>query len=250
MRRQRRLFKGTKKQRKGYGWRRGTDEHIKTSGRFAERLAERVLGGVRAKDGDDACDLWHKEFDAGIESKMGSSRDGVKVREDQLDNHLEMCEDGFPFSRYWYVFLKYRNSGPNGDKTSGRLFQELVRQEKDVPGFFAENTTGLYVLDIRIVDAIRNVRGADIVMWRGSGCSLAVRIGWKFFNELKAAPNVALRSLGLNPRKYQLGVQPVTMSFEGQRMEFEFLSLLDIGLVHNNHRAPTLFPMSLRKRVA
>lgn len=248
--RQKRLFQEVVQKRRGYGWRKGTDENIKAGGKFAERLAERVLGGVRSQEGDGACDLWHKVFDAGVESKMGSNRDGVKVREDQLDSHLAMCEDEFPFSRYWYVFLKYRNSGPNGNSASGRLFQELVRLEEDVSHFFGEHTTGLYVLDISIVDAIRNHRGANMVIWRGDRVSSAICIRWKLFSQIKEAPNQVLSSLGLNPRKYRLNTRFVKVEFEGQKMEFEFLSLLDARLVHNNKLNPTLFPIGMRRKTA
>ena len=216
---------GGKKRRKGFGWRKGTDQNVKALGNFAERLAQHVLGGVRSEELDRDCDLARDDLDVGMESKAGSNRDSVKLRVNQLDSHLALVRAGFPYSRYWYVFLKYRNAGPrNGGQK--RLFQEMVRTEKDVPEFLGRNTAGLYVLDISLVEAVR-VKQEDLVrVWLNNRMSPAVRVGWRFFDQLRDARDETLTTLELQPADYRFFSQTVRTRFEGHGMEFEFLSVL------------------------
>ncbi|MEK7212690.1 MAG: hypothetical protein AAB686_03355 [Patescibacteria group bacterium] len=231
---QKRLLSQGGKKRNGYGWRQGTDANIKAAGKFAERLIQHVLGGVHSEELDRDCDVWYQKLDVGIESKLGSNKDGVKVREGQLDAHIQTCKTGFPFSDYWYGFLKYRNTGRDEDGMVHRLFQETVRSEADVPDFLGEHITGLYVLDISVVDAVRNGQEGRVWLWMGprrNECVPAVRLGWRFFAQLQAAPQEALHALGLDSRRYRFDVRSVQTVFDGQRMEFEFLAVLGRDLV-------------------
>ena len=217
---------GGEKKRRGYGWRRGTDQNVKALGKYGVGLAQHVLGGVRAEDYSGDCDLWLDALDAGMEAKTGSNKDGAKVRTGQLDSHLELARSGFPYSRYWYVFLKYRNAGSrNGNGGNRRLFQEMVRKESDVPDFLGKHTTGLYVLDISVVDAIR-AKQEPVTVWSKNGDSYAIRIGWRFFDQLRDAQDEVLRSLDLDPAGYRLLSRRIRTTFEGHDMEFDFMSLL------------------------
>ncbi len=246
---QRRLFEGKDASgRHPNGWRKGTDVHIKTEGKFAERLAQHVLGGVRSEANDNTCDLWCAERDLGMESKAGSSQDGVKIPESQLEAHLQSCGDEFPYAHCWYVLLKYRNAKRYGDFTQ-RLFQEEVRCEADVSPFLCRNTTGLYVLDISVVEAIRKCRGADVTIWRDHSVQPATKIRWRFFSQLAAAPDNSLHSLGLSPKRYRLESRRIQTEFDGGSMEFDFLLLLS-RKSFKRMAAPTLFPMERQAAIA
>lgn len=227
---QRRLLSKGGGKRKGFGWRKGTDQNVKTLGKFGERLAQHILGGVRSRENDGDCDLWLDELDVGIESKVGSSRDGIKVRIDQLDSHLKLTAACFPYSRFWYVFLKYQNWGRNSNGERCRLFQEMVHSESEVSVFLRKNTVALYVLDISIVNAIRNKQERKVEVWRPQGNLPALLIGWRFFDQLRNEPEEVFRVLNLDFRNYRLDSRQVQVRFEDCQMNFRFLALLKIDV--------------------
>jgi hypothetical protein len=123
-----------------------------------------------------------------------------------------------------------------------------VRVEADVPDFLGRYVTGVYVLDIAVVDALRKKQGANALLRHGNGKSQSVSIGWRFFGQLRDASPQVLEMLGLDPSAYRLECRRVQTKFRGSRMEIDLLTLLSSETSDQPHA--TLFPFSSRGRIA
>ncbi|OGI86501.1 hypothetical protein A3A05_00015 [Candidatus Nomurabacteria bacterium RIFCSPLOWO2_01_FULL_41_12] len=215
--------------KRGNGWKRGMENLIIALGDSGEDAVQPMLGVVKLEHNSSEGDLWHKRLNAAIQVKTGGNTDHVSIRESQLDTHLVQCQ-GFPYSHCWYVFVKYRNRKRREDGRNLRLFQETVQEESEVPDFLGRHLKGVYVVDIKIVDALRHKLGATGWVRHGNGLFPSLEIGWRFFEKLRHSSEDVFRAVGLDPRCFRVRSHQAETKFSGHTLKFPFLYALDSRL--------------------
>lgn len=108
--------------------------------------------------GQTRFDLDMTELDTSCEFKGASNNDRLPIFLDQFEEQL--AEVGFPlgFGLIWVFSYRNRSGrGLFGEQT--RLLKKRGKTARDVSQFLAQNTTSAYVVDIRLLDALRRHQG-------------------------------------------------------------------------------------------
>jgi hypothetical protein len=208
------------KKNKGYQWEDWTGERIKDMSRWGEYIIAKLLGGV-AEPETYGCDVCVPSSGLAIEVKVCSNRDGIRLKEEQFDHQLELLAAGSPYPLWWYAFIKYRNS-----KRQRRIFQRLVRNRTDVPGFLQDNIISISLFDIRVVEAIRRQQGRQTTLWQENGSVDAVSIGWKWIETFRNNPQASLSAINLVPSEYYMLSSTRALIVKGERFEFDLTAVV------------------------
>lgn len=127
-------------------------------GQFFELLAFHLLGGEKPEHGDGDLVLWDKGL--GFEVKGSDSRHCHRLAtEHQLEHYLRISA-GFPLRGYYYLLFGYKNPMRRwSDKSRHTLLSLHSKDKFETWRFVAQHADWLWVLDARIVQAIRETYG-------------------------------------------------------------------------------------------
>ncbi|MBI2063011.1 MAG: hypothetical protein HYT61_02090 [Candidatus Yanofskybacteria bacterium] len=122
-------------------------------GDFFTDLALKILGGEKTASSQDSGDINNWDFDSQIEVKGCSNRNTLKIYSKQLDEEVEQL--GFPFSHLLYVIFFYRNRWSD----RSRSLSKETPNYKTLNAFLSKNIMVAFVIDARVLMAIRRVNG-------------------------------------------------------------------------------------------
>lgn len=119
---------------------------------FARDVAQSIWGGIQTAINSKYGDLYDEEGYVFAEVKGAGDSQGVIVRKSQLELHME----GLGHCRREYVLVYYKNVGKHKDKR--RSLTSIVGTTKArLQNFLAERTREMYIVDVRVVNAIYQV---------------------------------------------------------------------------------------------
>lgn len=201
-------------------------------GDWYEELTLHLLGGELQPYGSRR-DLLVEDFGY-IEIKGVDSNHKARYRISQLGSYRDEVTDGFPYEECAYANFFWTNQMPRHLKaTRGSFLSSLEpSNHRKLDKLLAAKTNLLYLLDIDVVEAIREQLGEQDNRLPFSPDELVVEFNRTFLRErfLAAYRTCSKKevffSLGLNPRKYSIVEREIVTRFRKEPMRFRACCVL------------------------
>ncbi len=216
------------------------------AGRLYEHLMAATLGCVITKRGDyERGDIYSNDLGIRVEIKARGDVNTPELRVNQIQEYEE--GEPFPLSYTLYALVLYRSTlrlkdgdpRPKGIGPNTHMLSLLrsIRKDDELNRFFASNIQLVYLLDLRVISALKDHLGTIGCRMVGRREEQAVRIGRMKLDELfgndERVKNT-LRKLGIRPSGWAKGVYPIQTRFsiDGQRLKSDFtlITVLRKGL--------------------
>lgn len=224
-------------------------------GGYFRNLCRHLLRGIGKikylAQNDDSGDLKHPTLGL-IEVKGGSNREAFQVYEDQLARHLGRLNE-FPPTEdsYLYFLFQYNNAewkkGRNGKKNAVRTLSSNAHNQPELETTLAKQTRVCFVVDINVLEAIRQDIGTRQVGrhdgWSANGHRNIVPVTGGILRKIASEPRKELRRLGFKRREIDLFLEPLRGSIDPVSISLKF------------HRKPVNFelipivPKTMRKKI-
>ena len=164
-------------------------------------------------------DLDDDALNAYVEVKGAANTDQLKLFTDQLD--AQLGELGFPVDDGFIWIFGYRNRSNHGDRdrllkrSSGKSWETLS-------AFLAENTNVAYVIDIRLLDLLRQRNGVRPYDRDKFNPRHVIHLNRTVLKELAENARMGLEKLGVPPHDLSRWLPPRAKRFRPRIIETDF----------------------------
>ncbi len=216
------------------------------TGKLYEYLFAQTLGCEIAEHGKpEFADMFNFDLGFRVELKSRGELNSFEIRVNQVSEYEESIP--FPLTHTLYAIVPYHNTRrltlggkrPSGfsKKTSMVSLTRGLKTDQERNRFWAENIQTSYLVDLRIISAMRTKLQTHSCRMIGRGHEQAIRLGRtalaEFFGDDSSFAST-LRTLGLNASGWAKGVYPLHVRFpiDEQRLSsrFTLVTVLRKGL--------------------
>lgn len=191
--------------------RNGTPNRV---GRFYMHLAQHIVGGHITKGDSSLADIIDWNGCIGYEVKASDDNHRIRIRWCQLESHASDRNAGFPLSSYMYCICSYGNREKKRAGGARKSLLGMCRDGAAARACLAENSRTLYVLDLRIIEAIARHLGVQKRLFPCDSETEGVAINHSFMRRFQTHPEEMLSLLGLKKDEWRHQSVPIQTSFE------------------------------------
>lgn len=209
-----------------YNWRRSRQKDLQQKvGRLYERMMKSALSCELSPRGHpELADLFSVDLGIRVDVKARGDNNSLDLRVSQIDEYGE--EAPFPIEHTLYALVPYKSSlslnkqsiRPRGISKKTKMLSLLrsIRGDHNLNLFLSANVNLVYLLDIRIINALRRNLGHTVNRLAGRPGQETVSITRTKLIDLFGDSEFekSLRSLKLDPRGWAKGVYPLRTMFE------------------------------------